>query len=112
MFLSVQSPPAFYRQNRIFTTEVGEILTMWRVIEFSGFDENDSRGHYGAAAFMVETLGRFEELRCRELNSHAPLVLERYRKMLERYKQLPPGGQVKPSKEQLKVVLVEPPPTQ
>ena len=85
---------------------------MWRVIEFSGFDENDSRGHYGAAAFMVETLGRFEELRCRELNSHAPLVLERYRKMLERYKQLPPGGQVKPSKEQLKVVLVEPPPTQ
>lgn len=90
--------------------ETAKIMTMWRMIEqsygalnkseqervvkaigpygeprFEGFDGNDSAGHYGVATFLVERLGRFEELRDRSLNSHSSGTLSIDRKRLVRY---------------------------
>lgn len=112
--------------------EVGNILTMWRVIDdgisrladddlqevadavdpfslkFEGFDGNTESTHYGAAVFMVETLGRFQELKSKELNSHSPLNLERYRRMLMRYNQLDKKFRRPLPKEDLVTILREP----
>ncbi|MET3712610.1 uncharacterized protein YfbU (UPF0304 family) [Sphingomonas trueperi] len=84
--------------------EVGRILTMSRVVEhsirelspedlaqipeadrtvFVGFDGNQE-AHYGVARFMVEELGRFDELRGRNMNSHMPMV-PAYLRMADAY---------------------------
>ncbi len=85
--------------------EVADILTMFRFLEssyaklspdekrrletetapfgkdvrFTGFDGNDTAGHYGVANFMINNLGRFEEFRGRDLNSHSSISLTGYR---------------------------------
>ena len=90
--------------------EVGNILTMWRVlvgsferlsegdqkdvtaeasvrfggdgkVTFPGFDGNEESAHLSVAIFLVEKMNRFQELDPRNLNSHWP-VLNEYRRML------------------------------
>ena len=90
--------------------EVGNILTMWRGLEygysqlpaedkddvlsasmchqdirFPGFDGNGEASHLVAAQFMIDDLGRFQEQEGRELNSHWSLI-EAYRRMWRVYK--------------------------
>ena len=91
--------------------EVGQILDMWSIIEYSyrslsaedrasleqnaritehsaqfgGFDLNTEVTHYSVARVMIEVLGRFSDLKERELNSHYP-VLDRYLAMMAAYK--------------------------
>ena len=87
--------------------EVVEVLEMWRQIEwglanlcdedkrrieseaepiakhmaFRGFDGNNEAAHLSIAHFLVEKLGRFEEFKGRDLNSHMPSI-NAYRRML------------------------------
>lgn len=86
---------------------VVDVLDMWRVLEFSfnklnakdrervkkdaawfgekvafpGFDGNDEGRLFSIATFMVEKLGRFDELKGRSLNSHSNTVAT-YNRML------------------------------
>lgn len=87
--------------------EVGHILTMWRMlaggyeklsesdkqdviaeaepvggkVKFPGFDGNLEAAHLVVSMFLVEEMGRFQELKGCELNSHWP-CLDSYRRML------------------------------
>jgi hypothetical protein len=57
-------------------------------VQFRGFDGNNE-GHYGCIArFLVEEMGRYREFKGRDMDSHMPLSLETYRRMLEAYKPL------------------------
>jgi uncharacterized protein len=95
--------------------EVLEILEMWEAIElsydklsaddkarmkaeenpfvshprFSGFDGNNETEYMGIAHFLVDELGRFTHFKGRDLNSHMPLSLDGYRRMLTVYRQSP-----------------------
>lgn len=87
-------------------SEVGEIMTMWRVLEdsfnalaaadqakvleaidpwpevkFRGFDGNNESTHMSAAGFMINKLDRFAEFKGRDLNAHMP-TLDAHRRML------------------------------
>lgn len=90
-------------------TETVDILDMWRYVEssykslssadkalieeeaspfgrhvqFTGFDGNGESQYIGVARFLVDELNRFEIFKGRELNSHLPLSLEAYRRMLK-----------------------------
>jgi hypothetical protein len=50
--------------------------------EFSGFDANNEIAHMGVARFFIRDLERFSRFKQRELNSHNPTTLPRYRRML------------------------------
>lgn len=51
------------------------------LVRFRGFDGN-TEGDYGRVAkFLIEDLGRFEDLKGRSLNSHVPTI-QAYRRML------------------------------
>jgi uncharacterized protein YfbU (UPF0304 family) len=86
-------------------TETTNILWMWGIVEhsiskltgedaaeaatwhwtsFGGFDANHDR-HYGIAHTMISTLGEFESLKDRPLNSHSQSSLPRYRTMYEKF---------------------------
>jgi len=86
--------------------ETSDILSMWSFIEFSigelkgedaeaaksfprtefgGFDGNNDP-HYGVAHTLINDLGRWTEFKDRPLNSHSRATLERYRRMLPKYK--------------------------
>ena len=86
---------------------VGEVLDMWSFIErayerldekekarieteakpfgrgvrFDGFDGNNESSLLGIARFLVNKMGRFEEFKRRDLNSHFPTV-DMYKRML------------------------------
>ena len=87
-------------------SEVGEIMTMWRVLEdsynamsaeaqakvlkaidpwpdvkFRGFDGNNETSHMNTAGFMINKLHRFAEFKDRNLNAHMP-TLDAHRRML------------------------------
>lgn len=88
--------------------ETIEILDMWRFIErgyqalsdadkeklkeeantfgdeprFDGFDGNNEYEHLGVANFLINELGRWQEFKDRDLNSHS-LSLDGYQHMLE-----------------------------
>ncbi|HTV54284.1 MAG TPA: YfbU family protein [Terriglobia bacterium] len=90
--------------------ETADILNMWMVIEaacakftdaekaavkeaagpfaeagrFEGFDGNND-AHYGIAEFLITDMGRFENFKDRNLNSHSITSLSGYRKMLSVY---------------------------
>lgn len=92
--------------------EVMDILDMFRAISFSlqkmpeehkekldfhylvfrGFDGNNEGRHFSYALYLVNDLGRWEELKegkdYKDLNSHAP-VLEMYRSMLGAWQKYP-----------------------
>ena len=94
-----------------YVNEVYDILGMWRNIEqsydrlsdeeksvvkketgfdvrFEGFDGNNEGQHHSTALFIVNNKrDGFEEFEGRDLNAHAP-VLEEYRDMFERYKEI------------------------
>lgn len=101
-------------------SEVADILTMWSSMEwgykklskkekeriaaeaepfgkdvkFRGFDGNNESRYYSVALFLIEQLGRFEEFKKRDLNSHFP-SLDAYRQMLpvfDRMKSTMHGG--------------------
>ena len=96
--------------------EVVDILDMWSAIEtsyqrlsaedqerikveahpygdgrFDGFDGNNETEHLGIARFLIDDLGRFTNFKGRELNSHLPLSLEGYRRMLAVFLPLRPS---------------------
>lgn len=48
-------------------------------VEFSGFDGNNETEHFGAAGLMIDTLGRFQHFKGRDLNSHCPTVASNLR---------------------------------
>jgi hypothetical protein len=50
--------------------------------EFHGFDGNNEIAHMGVARFLIHDLERFSRFKKRELNSHVPTTLPRYRRML------------------------------
>lgn len=51
------------------------------LVRFRGFDGN-TEGDYGRVAkFLIEDLGRFEDFKGRNLNSHVP-IMQAYRRML------------------------------
>ena len=94
-----------------FSRKVLDILDMWSMIErsyigksqrnkeliakeaklsstelvFTGFDGNNESGYLNAALFIINDLGRFEEFKGRDLNSHRPSV-GIYERMLSVYK--------------------------
>jgi uncharacterized protein YfbU (UPF0304 family) len=110
--------------------EVFDIMSMWREIEFSigkftaeqkaqlearvgqhlsepqfeGFDGNEEGPQYGAARFIVNKMGRFEEFAGRTLNSHHN-VLGKYRAMLRAYNQLEHSGRDPLTVEQMATVI-------
>ena len=51
-------------------------------VEFSGFDGNGEAAYLSIARFLIDELDRFGEFKGRELNSHLPLSLDSYRRML------------------------------
>lgn len=50
-------------------------------VRFRGFDGNYECDHFTTARFVVRELGKFQEFKGRDLNSHAPSV-DMYRRML------------------------------
>jgi uncharacterized protein len=54
-------------------------------LEFQGFDGNND-SHFHIASYIVDDLGRFDEYKGKELNSHSIGSLPKYRKMLPKYK--------------------------
>jgi hypothetical protein len=59
-------------------------------IQFRGFDGNEEGAHYSYSKFIIEKLGRYEEIRENgkySPNSHAR-TLHRYSKMLEKWSSL------------------------
>lgn len=101
--------------------EVLDILDMWSMIErsyeklsdesrefvereahpfgkdpkFSGFDGNNETEYMGTASFLVNDLGRFEEFKGRNFNSHCPSI-DSYRRMLSVFKPLLRGLNFQP----------------
>ena len=75
--------------------------------KFSGFDGNSEAEHLNAALLLVERLGRFANLRKRDLNSHMPMSLDGHRRMLKVYEPMRPslGGGHLLSADQLVVLL-------
>jgi uncharacterized protein len=57
-------------------------------VHFTGFDGHTDSSHIGVARFLVEQLGRFSNLKGRDFDSHMPLSLDRYRRMLIAFKPL------------------------
>jgi uncharacterized protein YfbU (UPF0304 family) len=90
--------------------ETGDILEMWSFLEssyaelrpenkikvereveplgvqFMGFDGNHEP-HYNIACYMIKDLGRFEDFKNRDINSHCPM-LESYKRMYREFKPL------------------------
>lgn len=58
---------------------------------FVGFDGNYETDQYSAAQFMVEKLGLYEELKARQMNSHAPM-LPTYERQLKAYNHVKGGA--------------------
>jgi uncharacterized protein YfbU (UPF0304 family) len=54
-------------------------------LKFPGFDGNND-DHYHIASYMVDDLGRFDEYKGKDLNSHSIASLPKYKKMLPVYK--------------------------
>jgi uncharacterized protein YfbU (UPF0304 family) len=99
-----------HRDSDAVLTDVVNTLDMWSFIEsgyaklskadkeqvakeaepfgkdpkFIGFDGNNETEHMGIARFLVEKLGRFSDLKGRDMNSHCPL-LDAYRRMYRRF---------------------------
>ncbi|WP_342629985.1 YfbU family protein [Nguyenibacter vanlangensis] len=48
---------------------------------FVGFDGNNEHWHMGVVRMLTGQLERFSRFKDRELNSHSPITLERYRRM-------------------------------
>lgn len=87
--------------------EVRHILHMWRTIlwsfdelsdadkecvrsrdhsvQFPGFDNHGEITHLVVATFLVEHMREFQELKGCDLDSHQPLTLQQYRRMLTKY---------------------------
>lgn len=53
-------------------------------VSFRGFDENNESEYLGYARFLIETQGKWQEMKQSSLNSHGP-TLQRYRRMLDRW---------------------------
>jgi uncharacterized protein YfbU (UPF0304 family) len=92
--------------------EILDILEMWEIIEvsyeklsvrdkdrlnidfghptFLGFDGNSESTYISGAHFLIDQLGRFQRFRGRNLNSHTPSSVDRYRAMVEVYYSLRP----------------------
>lgn len=70
---------------------------------FVGFDGNYETDHYSTAQFMVEKLGMYEELKARQMNSHAPM-LPTYERQLRAYNHVK-GGAGPLSLENIKTIL-------
>lgn len=72
-----------YSINELDPAERDTIPKRDRIV-FEGFDANNEP-HYGVARMFIEEMGRWPEFKGRAINSHAQIV-DRYRRMLERYK--------------------------
>ena len=83
-------------------TETHEILDMYRIIgndiddstlpninriKFNGFDANHD-DHYYIMQIFVKDMNRYEEYKNKGFNSHSQTSLDRYRKILAKYKEL------------------------
>jgi hypothetical protein len=81
--------------------EVTEILDMYRALNtvkhevFPGFDGNNESEHYSYARFMIEDLGRWNEFKKDDLNSHMGM-LYKYRLMLAAWKASPKKHELTP----------------
>ena len=115
--------------SREVASETQKILHMWGLIEYSyselsdddkeslpdairlfgrfpGFDGNAEAEHLSVARFLIDTLGEYQTFKGRELNSHAPSVLDGYRRMLPVFHELVMRGIANPlSKDNLVSVL-------
>jgi hypothetical protein len=60
------------------------------VHHFQGFDRNGDP-HFGVVAYLVEQLGRYAELKQRDLDSRSSTTLPIYRRMLVRYAEITEG---------------------
>lgn len=58
--------------------------------KFAGFDGNNEGEYMSIARFLVDELGRFQDLKGRDFNSHSPTVA-RYRAMAARFEQMRPS---------------------
>jgi uncharacterized protein YfbU (UPF0304 family) len=54
-------------------------------LKFQGFDGNNDE-HFGVVSYLVRHLGKYDELRPGDLNSHSISTLRTYRRKLETYK--------------------------
>lgn len=54
-------------------------------VKFQGFDGNHDE-HFGITSYLVNSLGRFDELKPGTLNSHSSGTLDTYRRILKKYK--------------------------
>ena len=55
--------------------------------KFHGFDGNNETEYMGIARFLVEQLGRFQDFKGRDLNSHSPAVA-RHMRMASRFQNI------------------------
>lgn len=62
-----------------------EIKSAGGRIKFPGFDGNTESEHLGIARFLIDNLEDFSQFKGRSLDSHLPLSLDRYRRMLPAY---------------------------
>jgi uncharacterized protein YfbU (UPF0304 family) len=64
--------------------EVVAILDMYRCLKepFEGFSGNDETEHFALADFLIHQLGKWNEQRGVEFDSHTPPMLPQYRRML------------------------------
>ncbi|MBL4544058.1 MAG: YfbU family protein [Rhodobacteraceae bacterium] len=60
---------------------------------FSGFDGNNE-DHYGVARHLVNKMGRYQEFKDREMNSHCPM-LDSYLAMHQAFEQVRPHAQAR-----------------
>lgn len=59
-------------------------LFVGRQFRFPGFDGNEECSYMSIAYFLVNKMGRFEDLKGKDLNSHAPMI-EGYKRMFSAY---------------------------
>jgi uncharacterized protein YfbU (UPF0304 family) len=79
MFRSLNN--ASYSISEEQKSELGEGM---KKLKFQGFDANNDK-HYFYTKFMVEKLGKWDELNSVYLNSHNISTIDTYRKMLKEF---------------------------
>lgn len=73
-----------------------KIRDKYRFVEFFGFDGNNEAQHLSVARFLIHEMGRFQQFKDRELNSHMP-TLSIYRPMVKVHKSLKSYGNNDPA---------------
>lgn len=73
-------------------------------VMFKGFDGNEDGGHLLYCDFIINKMGRFEEFRGYDLNTHSS-ILSRYRDLLRRFDSFPAESRLNLSEQDIMYIL-------